>query len=496
MGTSLLWGQGSPRVQLSAPQTQKALDQGLFLPWILPRSMDPNFYSIPETFCSAFPPSSILFIFHYSLQSPHSRVGRQESSWPRERRKTGWMPLAAPSRPQLCPPRPSSLRTPAPLWGPTRAIALGGDTHIHGRQTLARGGGGRAGTALVPPAPCPLGQGEEMEGRRRGPSPPASPSRLPPCPVPGGRQARRGPPLLGAGNQRPGARSGSGGGAHTPSPSPRRGATQSSRSPPPSSSSSAVHRAGGAGSPGPGRAGTDGAPQPPAPVTDGSAAPGGGSLATAPWQRRHGNGASRREGGGMRGAGGGGGGTTTGNRGAPPGPGGPRGSERRSAVCGSSPGPAAPAGRGLGVARASPRVSAAPVRAPGPSWAPGRGGEASPGPPSPGPPRPSGTASPERKPRVSPSSPPHFTRSHELRLTGSCFAARRPLRACPGSARAGAAPRAVSGRTAWQGEPRAVVQETRSKGPGTRAAPGDGASGTPTCEGSSPWTHGRIHTHV
>lgn len=286
--------------------------------------MDPNFYSIPETFCSAFPPSSILFIFHYSLQSPHSRVGRQESSWPRERRKTGWMPLAAPSRPQLCPPRPSSLRTPAPLWGPTRAIALGGDTHIHGRQTLARGGGGRAGTALVPPAPCPLGQGEEMEGRRRGPSPPASPSRLPPCPVPGGRQARRGPPLLGAGNQRPGARSGSGGGAHTPSPSPRRGATQSSRSPPPSSSSSAVHRAGGAGSPGPGRAGTDGAPQPPAPVTDGSAAPGGGSLATAPWQRRHGNGASRREGGGMRGAGGGGDDDDREPRG-PPGPGRPPG---------------------------------------------------------------------------------------------------------------------------------------------------------------------------
>lgn len=198
----------------------------------------------------------------------------------------------------------------------------------------------------------------------------------------------------------------------------------------------------------------------------------------------------------MRGAGGGGGRRRQGTEGppraraapgarsaAPRSAAAPRGRQPRRAEASASPEPR----RGF-----RPRQPELRVRA----GAPGRGGEASPGPPSPGPPRPSGTASPERKPRVSPSSPPHFTRSHELRLTGSCFAARRPLRACPGSARAGAAPRAVSGRTAWQGEPRAVVQETRSKGPGTRAAPGDGASGTPTCEGSSPWTHGRIHTHV
>lgn len=78
-----------------APRTHRALIWALFLSWILPCSKDPNFYSIPETFCSAFPPSSILFIFHYLLQSPHSQVRRQESSWPGERRKTGWVPLAA-----------------------------------------------------------------------------------------------------------------------------------------------------------------------------------------------------------------------------------------------------------------------------------------------------------------------------------------------------------------------------------------------------------------
>lgn len=84
-----------PSVQPLAPHAHRALNWALFLSWILPCLMDPNFYSIPETFCSAFPPSSIYFIFHYLLQSPHSQVRRQESSWPRERRKTGWMPHAA-----------------------------------------------------------------------------------------------------------------------------------------------------------------------------------------------------------------------------------------------------------------------------------------------------------------------------------------------------------------------------------------------------------------
>lgn len=228
MGTSLLWGQGSPRVQLSAPQTQKALDQGLFLPWILPRSMDPNFYSIPETFCSAFPPSSILFIFHYSLQSPHSRVGRQESSWPRERRKTGWMPLAAPSRPQLCPPRPSSLRTPAPLWGPTRAIALGGDTHIHGRQTLARGGGGRAGTALVPPRSLPAGTGRGDGRPAEGSQPPSQPLPAPAVPCPWGSAGSTGTPAAGGRESAPrGPIRIRGGRTHTqPLPTPRRNPEQ------------------------------------------------------------------------------------------------------------------------------------------------------------------------------------------------------------------------------------------------------------------------------
>lgn len=100
MGSLLVWGHRSPhRPQPLALHTRRALNWALFLSWILPCSVDPNFYSIPETFCSAFPPSSILFIFHYLLQSPHSQVRRQESSWPRERRKTGWMPLAAVSQP-------------------------------------------------------------------------------------------------------------------------------------------------------------------------------------------------------------------------------------------------------------------------------------------------------------------------------------------------------------------------------------------------------------
>lgn len=52
----------------------------LLLSWISPCSTDPNFYSIPETFCSAFflPPPSSFFIFHYLLQTPHSQVRRQE----------------------------------------------------------------------------------------------------------------------------------------------------------------------------------------------------------------------------------------------------------------------------------------------------------------------------------------------------------------------------------------------------------------------------------
>lgn len=87
-----------PSVQPLAPHTHRAVNWALFLSWILPCSMDPNFYSIPETFCPAFPPSSILFIFHYLLQPPHSQVRRQESSWPRERGRTGRMPLAAIAR--------------------------------------------------------------------------------------------------------------------------------------------------------------------------------------------------------------------------------------------------------------------------------------------------------------------------------------------------------------------------------------------------------------
>lgn len=51
-------GPQDPSVQPLAPHTHRALNWALFLSWILPCSMDPNFYSIPETFCSAFPPSS------------------------------------------------------------------------------------------------------------------------------------------------------------------------------------------------------------------------------------------------------------------------------------------------------------------------------------------------------------------------------------------------------------------------------------------------------
>lgn len=68
-------GPQDPSVQPLAPHTHRALDWALFLSWILPCSTDPNFYSTPETFCSAFPPSSILFIFHYLLQSPDQTPG-------------------------------------------------------------------------------------------------------------------------------------------------------------------------------------------------------------------------------------------------------------------------------------------------------------------------------------------------------------------------------------------------------------------------------------
>lgn len=103
---------------------------------------------------------------------------------------------------------------------------------------------------------------------------------------------------------------------------------------------------------------------------------------------------------------------------------------------------------------------------------------------------------PRKETQSEPFLPPHFTRSHELWLTGSCFSSWCPLRACPSPAGPRASPRAVSACTAWQGEPQAVAQETRSTGPGTQAALEDDAPGTPTCKGSSPWTHGRIHTHV
>ncbi|KAM9516164.1 uncharacterized protein ACIB01_017920 [Guaruba guarouba] len=144
----------SPRVQLMAPQAQSTLEQGLFLSWILPHSAVPNFYSIPETSCSAFPPSSILFIFHYLLQSPHSRVERQESSWPRERHGTGRMPLAAPSGPNC----PSTL-----CWTP--ATALGALIHH---------------TADTGPCPCSQppqlpGAGKRSQGPSQAPPPPPPP---------------------------------------------------------------------------------------------------------------------------------------------------------------------------------------------------------------------------------------------------------------------------------------------------------------------------------
>lgn len=186
--------------------------------------------------------------------------------------------------------------------------------------------------------------------------------------------------------------------------------------------------------------------------------PGNIAMATAPWQRRHGNAGGRMLCPGDRGgpAAGLGPGRSRAKDSAPPGlPGRPR--QRQAPASAGVPRKGIPTAPSQGL---SPRLGA--TRA-------------------------------EKNNKATPSSAtPHFTRSHELLQTGSCFA-RCPLRARPSPARPGAAPPAGSDAPRGRGTTNEVAgtrgtDSTGGNPPATAAVLGQ--SHAPTCEHArAPSTH-------
>lgn len=156
------------------------MDQSPLLSWILPRATDPNFFSVPETFCSAFPPSSLFSIICRSLCIPG--VNARNLPGPGKDAEQAGRPLAAPPDPAPGAPQPCHKAPGAHPSPPDPEKGQGG---------------------ADPGAPRPLPTGRGRGGRRVGGGVPTAPQSLP-YTIPGGSPRFIGPPGLGAGEWSPG----------------------------------------------------------------------------------------------------------------------------------------------------------------------------------------------------------------------------------------------------------------------------------------------------